>query len=446
MFWFSVFLIVLILIFANALYVAAEFATVSSRRSRLSQLASEGHSHALKLLEIVEDVHKLDAYVATCQVGITISSLILGFYSQSQIAAAVIPLLSRLGPVTESVAQSIGATVVLLFLTILQILLGELVPKNIAIQYPERLALYLILPMRWSIALFAPLIWLFNGSGHLLMRLFHMKPLSEHAHVHSPEEITMLIDESGAGGMLEKEEYRLLRNTLQMHDSLVRQVMLPRTRMLAAPADTACQELLTMLAESSYSRLPLYEESTDNIVGAVDLRGLLCLPPLACADDAQAIMHPVQYIPETMRAREALTLLQGQHLHLAVVLDEFGGTAGIVTIGDLLEEIFGEMQDEFDVSVTPAIQVSSGNWIWIRGDTPIEDVVMRLGLQLPDMEDIDTIGGLVLDAFGHVPKVNDEIEIAGYWFRVVKMIGLWVSVVGLAASPAQIDHLKARTP
>ena len=446
MFWFSIFLIVLILIFANALYVTAEFATVSSRRSRLSQLAAEGQSQAAKLLDIVDDAHKLDTYVATCQVGITVSSLILGFYSQDRIAAAVIPLLSRLGSVSEALAESIGATAVLLFFTILQVLLGELVPKNIAMQYPERLAMFMMLPMRWSITLFAPLIWLFNGSGHLLMRLFRMQTVSEHAHVHSPEEIAMLVEESGAGGVLEKEEYRLLRNTLQMHDSVVRQVMIPRTQMLAAPCDTPCHELLAMLAESSYSRLPLYEESTDNIVGAIHLRDLLCMGPQSCADDVKRIMHPVHYIPETMRTQEVLSLLQRQHLHLAVVLDEYGGTAGIVTIEDLLEEIFGEMQDEFDMSAVPSIQVATGNWVWIRGDTPIEDVAALLDLRLPANEDVDTIGGLVLDAFGQVPKTNDEVEIAGIRFRVVKMAGQWVNVVGLIVSPAQIDMLKARTP
>lgn len=444
MFWIIVLLITIILISINALYVAAEFSTVSSRRSRLSQYAADGNRNAARLLSIVEDASKLDMYVASCQIGITISSLILGFYSQGTVADAVVPLLARLGVTSETAAQSVGVTVVLLSFTILQVLLGELVPKNVAIQYPERVATLMLLPMRWSITIFKPLIWLFNGSGMLLMRLLKLHVASEHAHVHSPEEIAMLVEESGSGGVLNQEEHRLLRNTLQMHDAPVRQVMIPRPQMLAASQDLPCEDLLALLAESRYSRLPLYEGTQDNIVGTIHIRDLLCLGFDASAEEVQCVVHPVQYVPENMLARDVLALLQRQHLHFAVVLDEFGGTAGIVTIEDLLEEIFGEIQDEFDGHVSPLMQVAADNWIWIRGDAPIEDVVAMLDLHLPLSENVDTIGGLMLDALGHIPTAGEEIQIAGCRFRIVRMVGLRVNLVGLAVTPTQMHTIKAK--
>jgi len=443
MFWISVLLTITILILANALYVAAEFSTVSSRRSRLSQLAAEGNQQAARLLSIVEDPLKLDAYVASCQVGITLSSLILGFYAQGQVAATIAPLLSRLGPISIPLAHSISATGILLLFTVLQVLFGELVPKNIAFQNPERLALLTTIPMRWSIVVFKPLIWLFNGSGQLIMRLLSLHAVSEHAHIHSPEEITMLVEESGASGVLTQEEYRLLRNTLRMHDSVVRQVMIPRTQMLAAPDNLGCGELLSLLADSPYSRLPLYEGTIDNIVGIVHLRDLLCLGNLASCQEVREIMRPVQYVPETMPAREVLSLLQRQHHHLALILDEFGGTAGMVTIEDLIEEIFGEMQDEFDDDI-PTMRIIEDNWIWMRGDSPIEVVNDLLDLHLP-ADEVDTIGGLVLDAIGHVPNMGDRVEVGNCNFRVMEMTDRWIRAVALLATDEQITLFKDRT-
>jgi CBS domain containing-hemolysin-like protein len=433
-------LIVTILILINALYVAAEFSSVSARRSRLAQMREDGNRMAGLILPILEDPRRLDNYIATCQLGITASSLLLGFYGQGSVARAISPALVRYGGLTEVLAASISATGVLLFLTLLQALLGELVPKNIGIQYPERLALSTVLPVSWSMTLFRPLIWFFNGSGQLLMRLLGLTPVSDGAHIHAPEEIILLVEESSAGGLLDKEERRLLENTLQLRESMVRQVMIPRTRVFAASMKESCETLMSLLADSNYSRLPLYDESMDEIVGVVHLRDLLCLTQGGGCGAVQEIMRPVLFVPETMLVREVFTLLQRNQYHVAVVLDEFGGTAGIVTLEDLIEEIFGDLQDEFD-PVYPQFRLLPDNRLVVRGDTLVRDLNEWLDIVLPSYE-VDTIGGLVLSKLGHVPDVGEKIRLEDLILRVESMDGKAVSTVSLQVTSKQVQRLR----
>lgn len=441
----AVFAVIAALLLINALYVAAEFATLSSRRARLAQMAEEGNRLAAIMLPIVEEPRRLDTYIAACQLGITLSSLVLGFYAQAALSGVVAPWLERLGISSGLAALSLAATVILLVLTSFQVVIGELVPKNIAVQYPERLALLTAVPLRWSMALFRPLIWLFNGSGQAILKLMGVEPTREHVHVHTADEIAILVEESGAGGVLEQQERRLIENTLWMRRSSVRQIMVPRTRVLAAPVDTPCDQLFSQLARSYFSRLPLYEGNIDNIVGIVHLKDLLCLhaqPERECSD-ARQVMAPALFIPESMPADDAFALLQTRRYHVAVVLDEFGGTAGIVTLEDLIEEIFGEVQDEFDQEV-PLFRVLPGNRVLVRWDWLIEDLNDLLHLQLPS-EEADTIGGLVLNALAHVPEVGEIIEVAGVPLRVERVEGKGVAAVSLPATPDQVERIREET-
>lgn len=438
--WLLVAAIVSILILFNALYVAAEFGTVSVRRSRLAQMADEGNRWARLLLPVVEDPHQLDTYIAACQLGITVSSLVLGFYGQFSLAASIAPLLAGLGDLSPVAAQSIAVTVVLLLLTTLQVLLGELVPKNIGVQYPERLALLTVLPLRWSMFLFKPLIWFFNGSGRLILRLMGLPPATEHAHVHAPEEILMLVEESSAGGLLDREESRLVENTLHLRQLTVRQVMISRTRMLTASIHRPCAELLGLLANSNYSRLPLYDGSVDNIVGIVHLKDLLCLRQQPEPRDMRAVMRQVSYVPETMLVEDVFKLLQGERYHVAIVLDEFGGTAGMVSLEDLIEEIFGELHDEFDAE-RPLFEVQAGNRVTVRGDVLVNYLNEVLDLALPSQQ-VDTVGGLVLSTLGRVPEEGEVVRLGTLVARVEAMDGKGVAAVSLELSPEQVQRLQ----
>ena len=423
-----VFAVVIVLVGINGLYVAAEFSAVSARRPRLAQLADEGNSLARYMLDIIESPHALDTYIAACQLGITVSSLILGFYGQSEILALVQPQLDRLPPGLQLAATTASTIIILLLLTIFQVVLGELMPKNVGVQYPEQLATATAPAMRWSLAFFRPLIWFFNGSGRFFLRLMGRSLADEHTHLHSPEEILILVEESGAGGVLDPEERRLLVNTLQLRKLTARKVMIPRTHMITAPVDKTCDELFSLLATSPYSRLPLYEESVDAIVGVIHLKDLLQVvyerelgqvgvPELT----PHQLMHPVIHIPDSAPVEEVMAAMQRERVNIAVVVNEYGGTAGMITFEDLVEEIFGEFQDEFDVE-NPPLELRPNNRVRVRADLLIEDLNAALDLQLPT-DQVDTVGGLVLATLGQVPRPGDIALVNELPLRVDRMIG-----------------------
>lgn len=440
--WAIVALVIIVLIAINGLYVAGEFSAVSSRRSRLAQMSEDGNSTAAWLLNVLEQPSKLDAFVAACQLGITLSSLVLGFYGQANILALLTPWLQDMDAAGRAAVESILAIAILLGLTSLQVLFGELIPKNIGLQYPERTAIVTALPMRWSIFLYRPLIWLFNGSGAILLRLMGSQPAGEHAHIHSPDEIVMLVEESRAGGVLEKEETRLLLNTLELRNETARKVMLPRNRMLAADADLPCNDLLALLANSPFSRLPLYAEDIDHIVGFVHIRDLLRLTYLRRQRPAEratltvrAVMRRVLFVPESMAAEDVLHFMQREHQHLVIVVDEYGGTAGMITMEDLIEEIIGEFEDEFD-RATPAVELKADGLLWLRGDFPIDELNDLLGAAFPT-DEADTVGGLVTAELGRLPRMGDSCIIDDTPFRVEVMDFNRVGRVSLALSDDQ---------
>jgi CBS domain containing-hemolysin-like protein len=442
MYWVTIILTIILLIFINAFFVAAEFAAVSSRRSRLSQFAEQGQKAACELLKVVEDPHHLDNYVASCQVGITLSSLILGFYGQAKLSPFFTPWLASILKLSDTSASAISAALILAFFTLGQVVFGELVPKNIGVQYPEKLGLMTVYPMQWSMIIFKPLIWLFNGSGRALMKLFNMHLESENGHIHAPEEIAILVEESNAGGMIAGEESRLLQNTLQLRQSTVRQIMIPRTRVMASSAELTCHEAFKVLADSVYSRMPIFEETIDNIIGVVHLKDLLYADELMGHKNIKHIMHKVPFIPGSKSILDAFNLLQKEHQHVAVVLDEYGGTAGIVTLEDLIEEIFGDLQDEFDPCDTVQIWEENDGYLFIRGETRIDEINEILDIQLPE-EDAETIGGLILNLNGMIPNINDQVNISDYRMQVVKMNGRGVDTASLLTTPDILSRFKA---
>ena len=430
----SVFLVIVIIItlmvFANALYVGAEFATVSARRTRINQMAGEGNRLARILLPIVEDHKALDNYVAACQVGITVSSLVLGAYGQNTVATMLAPLLASVGNMAEPIAFSISATTVLIFLTILQVVIGELFPKSIAIQYPEKMALLAVIPMKWSLVIFRPFICLFNGSGNLILKLMRVDYDEGHSHVHSPAEIELLVSESHEGGLLDDAEQQMLRNAFRLRELTARQVMVSRTRLVAAPLESTVDSLINAACQAGFTRIPLYQSTIDNIVGFVHIKDLFCWR-LKGQQDPKEILREIIYVPETLPIADVWTSLKNNRQYIAIVLDEYGGTAGLVTIEDLIEEIFGELQDEFDDEV-PLITSDKEGRIHLRGDLLVTDVNEYLGLNLPDSE-ADTLGGLVFSELGRLPVVGDEVKIGapGVTIRVETIEARSVSEVSL---------------
>lgn len=444
--------VVATMIFFNALYVAAEFATVSSRRTRISQLAGQGNRMAQLLLPIMQDSKKLDTYVATCQIGITISSLVVGAYGQSVIAQLLVgpfarllillePALAFIGVESavgwaEPAAASIAVTLVLIAITILQVIIGELFPKSVAIQYPETVALAVTVPMRISqlIVTYTGLIALFNGSGNLILRLMGRTMKEKNGHAHSPEEIELLITESHDQDLLSDEERRLLRNTFRLRDLTAKQVMLHRTRLVAAPLNSKVAELMQISLDVGFSRIPLYKESIDDIVGFVHIKDLFRLHNQD-SEDVASILREVVFIPETMPVSDLWKRLNSRRKYLAVVFDEYGGTVGLITFEDLIEEIFGELQDEFD-NETALIAKDKDGRIYLRADLLVSDVNEYLELHLPE-ESADTLGGLVFSELGRLPAVGDKVTFGEIIIRVEAMSDPGVSEVSLKLPPTQ---------
>lgn len=419
----TILLIVAVLIFFNALYVAGEFSSVSARKTRIMQLAEEGNALARSVLPVLQDPHKLDNYIAASQVGITLSSIVLGIYGEQQIAPRIVPLLARLplglDPTAagHATAAGIASTLVLLLLTTLQVVLGELVPKSLAIQYPERLALITALPMKWSAEyVLRPLIVLLNGSGALLLRLLGAAPGGEHTHVHSPEEIVILVKESHRAGLIDADERQFLQNVFRSGATRAGEIAVPRTRMVTASVNEPVGTVLRLAAESAYTRIPIFDQDIDHIIGFVHLRDLFALHRSAPSASLRTILRPVPFVPESLPIAQVWERLDEAQSYLAIVFDEYGGTGGLITREDLIEELFGEVQDEFDRERELVTPLGEGR-IVVRGDMLIANLNDLLELDLPH-DTAHTVGGLVMDALGRLPQVGDRVEIQGVQLRV----------------------------
>ena len=340
-------LVILLLILLNALYVAAEFAAVASRRTRLRRLAEDGNSLAARLLPVVEHTHELDRYIAVSQIGITLTSLILGAYGQAVVAPRVARLLEQLGAGEALAAPSTAAVGILLLLTALQMVAGELVPKSIALQKPTETALATVIPMQWSLRLLSWAIRVLNGSGALFLRLVGV-PSTGHRHVHSPEEIELLIAESRDGGLLEPEEQIRLHRALRLGLRSAGELMVPREKLAALDLATPPDEVLRIVTSSPYSRMPVFRRDLDHVIGMLHMKDLVT----AYVSDVgrrslASLVRPISRVPRDMPADRLLAFLRERRTHQAIVVDARGGVVGLITLEDVVAELLGEVSDEF---------------------------------------------------------------------------------------------------
>lgn len=402
--------IIAFLILLTALYVAAEFAAVGARRSRLRRLAEDGNPLAARILPVVEDAHELDRYIAASQVGITLSSLILGAYAQAAIAPRVAPLLERLGVLEPATAQSTAAFIVLLVLTTLAMILGELVPKSLALQYPTRTALATVLPMQWSLSLFSWSIRFLNGSGILILKLFGV-PSTGHRHVHSPEEIALLIAESRDGGLLEPQEQVRLHRALRLGLRTARQLMVPRSRLAGIEVTTPFDEVLTIVAASPYSRLPVYRGSLDDVLGILHTKDVVTDYVGGRRRGAlTSLLKPIVRVSDNMPADRLLTFLRERRSHQALVVDENARVAGLITVADVLAELLGEISDELKTHQLRAVLLSDGR-VRLPGPMRVDQAAQVVGGDWrPSAE---TVGALVAAAAGRPVEQGDRFEVNG---------------------------------
>ncbi|MEX1128619.1 MAG: hemolysin family protein [Vicinamibacterales bacterium] len=338
--------VVALLILLNALYVGGEFAAVSARRSRLRRMAEDGNALAARILPVLEDSHALDRYIAVSQVGITVSSLVLGAYGQAALGPRITPALVSMTGMDALTAESSTAIAILLTLTAAQMVLGELVPKSLALQYPTQMALYTVLPMQWSLRVLRPAIDLLNGSGILLMKLLRI-PVTGHRHVHSPEEIELLIAESRDGGLLEPEEQVRLHRALRLGLRTAAQLMVPRDRLAWVDAEMPFPDVLRVVASSPYSRLPVHDAATDRLIGVLHTKDVVTAYVEERQLSTAALLRPIVRVPADMPADRLLAFLREQRTHQAFVGPPTGRVEGLVTLEDVVGELLGDMADEF---------------------------------------------------------------------------------------------------
>jgi putative hemolysin len=340
-------LVILLLILLNALYVAAEFAAVGSRRTRLRRLAEDGNPLAARILPVVENIGELDRYIAVSQIGITLTSLILGAYAQAVVAPRVAALLERTGTADALAAASTAALGTLLLFSATQMILGELVPKSIALQKPTETALATVIPMQWSLAVLSWAIRVLNGSAILLLRLLRV-PSTGHRHVHSPEEIELLIAESRDGGLLEPQEQIRLHRALRLSLRTASQLMVPRDRFAALDLTTSFEQVLGIVTTSPYSRLPVYRRDPDNVVGMLHTKDLVtAFVASPRRRTLHSLVRPITRVAHDMPADRLLALLRERRTHQAIVTGPDGAVAGLITLEDVVAELLGEVTDEF---------------------------------------------------------------------------------------------------
>ncbi|RIH83937.1 Magnesium and cobalt efflux protein CorC [Meiothermus luteus] len=414
--------IIALLILINAFFVAAEFSLVAIRRSRVEQMAESGSWQGQLLKKAIE---RLDTYIATTQLGITATNLVLGAFGEPYVTRLIVAGIAALfGQSGAQLAQessllsSFSFALSVVLITFVTVLFGELIPKGVALQRTEQVAGLAILPLNLFQRLTSPLVWLFSRSGNFFLRLMGLKEAPSHSMVGSAEELKLIVEASSKQGVLDESEGEIISQILDLEETPVRSIMVPRVEMVTIAAEATLREFWQTVREHRYSRVPVYEGTVDNIIGIAYARDLLEFSEsMLDSTRVKSICHPAYFVPETMGARELLREMRRRKTHMAIVVDEFKGTAGLVTLEDIIEEIIGEIYDESDEEEAAPIQELAPGVYVMDASIPLEDVSEKLGIELPEGE-YGTLSGFLMDEFGRIPEAGERLEYEGYLFIV----------------------------
>ncbi len=410
-----------LLIALTAFFVATEFAIVKVRVSRIDQLISEGKKGALSAKKVVTH---LDEYLSACQLGITITALGLGWLGEPTVEKILHPLFEHFH-INESLTEILSFGIAFALVTFLHVVVGELAPKTFAIQKAETVTLLFAGAIIWFYRIMYPIIWFLNGSARKLVGLFGLKPASEHELAHSEEELRILLSESYKSGEINKNELKYMNNIFEFDERIAKEIMVPRTEMVSISIDESYADILATIKSENYTRYPVENGDKDNIVGFINVKELLT------ADiseeekregfSVQSYINPIIRVIETVPIHDLLVKMQKERTHIAILIDEYGGTSGLVTVEDILEEIVGEIRDEFDEDELPDIRKLNENHYIVDSKLLVEDVNHLLETTLSN-EDVDTIGGWFMTQDMEA-QVGTELEAEGYVFKVQKKDG-----------------------
>lgn len=396
--------------------MATEFAIVKVRPSRIDQLIAEGKKGALAAKKVVTH---LDEYLSACQLGITITALGLGWLGEPTVEKLLRPLFVNLN-INESVSHILSFGIAFAVVTFLHVVIGELAPKTAAIQKAETITLAFSVPIIWFYRLMYPFIWFLNGSARVIAGMFGLKPASEHEAAHSEEELRILLSESYKSGEINQSELKYVNNIFEFDERTAREIMVPRTEMVSISIDDRFEDIIAVIRKEGYTRYPVVEGDKDHILGLINAKEILTA--MMMNQDSGEVMrlesfiNPVIRVIETIPIHDLLVKMQKERIHMAILIDEYGGTSGLVTVEDIIEEIVGEIRDEFDEDEVPEIRLIKENHYILDGKTLIDEVNDLLGTNLSD-DEMDTIGGWFLTQNFDI-QVGAEVEAEGYIFRV----------------------------
>lgn len=410
---------VAILIALTGFFVATEFAIVKIRSTRIDQLVSEGNKNAIAAKTVISN---LDEYLSACQLGITITALGLGWLGEETIAHILHPVFEQFN-FSESVATVTSVSIAFAIITFLHVVVGELAPKTLAIQKAEAVALLFAKPVILFYKLMYPIIKTLNGSARLLTGLFGLERISENEIAHTEEELRMILSESYKSGEINQSEYKYVNNIFEFNDRIAKEIMVPRTEMVGFEKDLVIEEFISTATEENYTRYPIYEGDKDHIIGMINMKEVLTdfVKKRNMNEPIMKYSRPVIKVMESMPIHDLLLKMQKERVHMAILVDEYGGTAGLVTVEDIIEEIVGDIRDEFDHDEVPDIKKINENKTIIDGKVLIEEVNDLFGLQIDDT-DVDTISGWILTEKMEA-REGDKIALGDYEFKILEMEG-----------------------
>ncbi|TKB95778.1 hemolysin family protein [Pedobacter cryophilus] len=415
---FNIFLTIF-LVFLNGFFVAAEFAIVKVRGSQIEIKAKTGSKVAGVAKHMIAH---LDGYLAATQLGITLASLGLGWVGEEVMSNLVLNIFSLLSlPISASLAVSLGHILAFTIITVLHIVFGELAPKTLAIQKPVATTMAIAFPLQFFYIVFRPFIYVLNGFANVILKLLGVNAANAHESIHSSEELQYLLDQGKESGALDKAEHELIKNVFDFNERVVKNIMVPRTKISAVELGCKQEELLDTIISEGYSRVPVYDETIDRIVGIVHAKDILSLIVRHEKFNLKDIIRKPMFVPESKKINDLMAELKLKRIQIAIVLDEFGGTAGMVTLEDIVEELVGEIQDEYDEEKAIVEKISDNEFI-VTASATVYDVNEFLPHDLPEDEDYDTVVGLLSEIFGKIPEVGETKEFNGYTFTILKKI------------------------
>ena len=418
-------LITLTLVFLNGFFVAAEFAIVKVRASQLKIKADDGDKTAILSSHIV---NHLDGYLAATQLGITLASLGLGWVGEPVVSKIIINLFHLFGlQISDALAHSIALPIAFAIITVLHIVFGELAPKSIAIQKPESTTMMIAYPLNVFYYVFKPFIWVLNGIANFILRALNIQSVHG-SEIHSSDELKYLIKQSSDEGNIVNADYEIIRNAFDFSETNVRQILIPRNQVVAIDVDAFDEKMIDKLLEEGYSRIPCFEKNIDNIIGVIYIKDLLILLKNNNELNIRQLMRPLIVTPESRKIGSLLKEFQLKHIQMAIVVNEFGGLEGIVTMEDIIEELVGEIQDEYDNEI-PIVEKIDEKSYKVIATSPLDDINEFLPYAIESIEEATTLAGVIIHKVGGIPSANEKIRIDEYEITIIKKVRNSINLV-----------------